>query len=121
MMAKRKTPAEMRAAVAAMSAASEIHKATTLSPYDGKALEPHEAKSESSLAMPTLGGTPEPSPEPAKAAKKSTSLYLTEDARRALNRLAADKGVRPHRIVDEALRAYFAQHDLDFDKLNGQG
>jgi hypothetical protein len=38
-----------------------------------------------------------------------------------LNRLAADKGVRPHRIVDDALRAYFAQHDLDFDKLNGQG
>ena len=50
--------------------------------------------------------------------KTSTSLYLSGAAHRELRKMAAEAGVRPHRIVDEALRAYFKKRNLDFDKLN---
>jgi hypothetical protein len=51
--------------------------------------------------------------------KRSTSLYLSDPAKRALRVIAADRGVRVHRVVDDALRAEFARHGLDFDSLNG--
>jgi hypothetical protein len=61
---------------------------------------------------------PQPVEEPAKAKKRSTSLYLSGAASRALNTLAAQQGVRPHRVIDDALRAEFKRHGLDFDALN---
>lgn len=58
--------------------------------------------------------------EVGKAEKRSTSLYLSGGAMRALRTLAAQQGVRPHRVVDDALRAHFKRHGLDFDALNAQ-
>jgi len=77
-------------------------------------LQPHEA------VLP--GGDPVPavSEKPPQVKRSSTSLYLTPAAHRAIRMHAAEQGVRPHRVYDDALRAYFKAHGLeDFDKLNG--
>lgn len=58
--------------------------------------------------------------KPSQVKRTSTSLYLTPAAHKAIRMYAAKEGMRPHRIYDEALRAYFEAKGLgDFDKLNG--
>ncbi|WP_156465706.1 hypothetical protein [Methylobacterium sp. Leaf106] len=77
-------------------------------------LQPHEVDA----PVPTLA--PASSEKPSQVKRTSTSLYLTPAAHRAIRMHAAEKGVRPHRIYDDALRAYFKTHKLeDFDELNG--
>lgn len=65
--------------------------------------------------IPKRGKAVEP---PSKVEKRSTSLYLSGGAMRALKTLAAKEGVRPHRVIDDALRAHFKRKGLDFDELN---
>lgn len=61
----------------------------------------------------------EPEPETAEpVTKRSTSLYLSGGAMRALRTIAANQGVRPHRVLDDALRSEFRRHGFDFDQLN---
>ncbi|MGH1572791.1 hypothetical protein ACRAWG_21615 [Methylobacterium sp. P31] len=50
--------------------------------------------------------------------KRSTGLYLSAGALRALRTIAANQGMRPHRAIDDALRAEFKRHGLNFDALN---
>ena len=78
--------------------ASQLHKAATAS---------------SRRAKPAPNAQPE-----AKAEKRSTSLYLSGGAMRALRMIAASEGVRPHRVIDDALRAHFKRKGYDFDALN---
>ena len=76
------------------------------------ALQPHKAAA-SRRAKPAPNVPPE-----AKAEKRSTSLYLSGGAMRALRMIAASEGVRPHRVIDDALRAHFKRKGYDFDALN---
>jgi len=81
-------------------------------------------KSETSEPHDVVPPAPAPAPvaveKSPQAKRTSTSLYLTPAAHRAIRMHAAEQGVRPHRIYDDALRAYFKDHGLeDFDKLNG--
>ena len=58
-----------------------------------------------------------------KVEKRSTSLYLSGAASRAIKTLAASRGVRPHRVIDEALAEYLAKAEnggLDFHALNAK-
>lgn len=78
------------------------------------ASQPHKAATASSRrAKPAPDAQPE-----AKAEKRSTSLYLSGGAMRALRMIAASEGVRPHRVIDDALRAHFKRKGYDFDALN---
>lgn len=113
--------------------ASKPHEATALQP--DKAIEPMPvvepesvnetvtAASATIRAETPKGATvkvaaAQPVEEPEKVKKKSTSLYLSGAASRALHTIAAQQGVRPHRVIDDALRAEFKRHGLDFDALN---
>ena len=56
-----------------------------------------------------------------KVEKRSTSLYLSGAASRAIKTLAASRGVRPHRVIDDALAEYLAKPENgghDFEALN---
>lgn len=58
-----------------------------------------------------------------KVEKRSTSLYLSGAASRAIKGLAASRGVRPHRIIDDALAEYLAKPENgghDFYALNAK-
>lgn len=89
-----------------------------------KALKAHEAEDlqarEAADQVPTPAPAPTSAEKPIQAKRTSTSLYLTPAAHQAIRMHAAAKGVRPHRIYDDALRAYFEAHGLgDFNQLNG--
>ncbi len=91
-----------------------VSKPKASKPDDAVALQPREA------VPPDTGPVPAASEKPSQVKRTSTSLYLTAAAHRAIRMHAAAQGVRPHRIYDDALRAYFKAHGLeDFDKLNG--
>ncbi len=93
------------------STASKTERPTDSKPDEAIASQPHE--DEIPHALPAKG---EPS---APVKRTSTSLYLTPAAHQAIRVHAATRGVRPHRIYDEALKAYFEAKGLgDFDKLN---
>ncbi len=106
-----------KVSIAAISAngkkatASKTERPEASKPDEAIASQPHEA--EIPHAVPARG---EPS---APIKRTSTSLYLTPAAHKAIRLHAAERGVRPHRIYDDALRAYFKANGLDdFDKLN---
>ncbi len=92
-----------------MQIRSDAGEAVTVEPEEItrviRAFATHKARA----AAEPEGVTTEP------AVKCSTSLYLSGGAMRALRTIAANQGVRPHRVLDDALRAEFRRHGLDFD------
>jgi hypothetical protein len=101
-------------------AALEADKIMTPSAQEPVASKPRDAvplpaKSESVVKQGSKAETVE-----AKVEKRSTSLYLSGGAMRALRTIAAQEGVRPHRVIDDALRAHFKLKGLDFDDLNAR-
>ncbi|TGD91908.1 hypothetical protein [Methylobacterium nonmethylotrophicum] len=118
-------PDEAKASHVESLIASKPQKAESSKPDKATALEPLKADVEPprrARPLTTKRGAkakPKAKPPASGVEKKSSSIYLTDAARRALNTLAAQQGVRPHRVIDDALRIYFARHKLDFDALNG--
>ncbi len=107
----RKAPSIAEIAAKRKTAASQTEKATDLQPHEAIALKAHDV--EIPHAAPGKGESSAP------IKRTSTSLYLTPAAHRAIRLHAAERGVRPHRVYDDALRAYFKANGLDdFDKLN---
>ncbi|MBN6824116.1 MAG: hypothetical protein MIN69_22160 [Methylorubrum extorquens] len=108
-MSGRPNLQEMRAKLAetAEQQGSKLDEAIASQPDRSKA-----AKIDAPIAVPA-----------AKVEKRSTSLYLSGAASRAIKGLAVSRGVRPHRIVDEALAEYLAKPEnggLDFHGLNAK-
>lgn len=104
--------------------------AETAQQQDSKLDEAIASKADKAMKASDLEGagsapaeTPEPGETPSKVAKRSTSLYLSGAASRAIKTLAAGRGVRPHRIFEEALAEYLAKEEnggLDFHALNAK-
>lgn len=93
----------------------QIGKPKTSKTYDSIALKPHDATVPSTTTAEPLVGT--------KVEKRSTSLYLSGAASRAIKKLAAEHGIRPHRVFEEALAEYLAKEEnggLDFHMLNAK-
>lgn len=96
--------------------ALQADKATDLQADEVEALQPHVSlrpMKRAAKSAPKVEGD-------VKAEKRSTSLYLSKGALRALRMIAANEGVRPHRVIDDALRAHFKRRGYDFDTLNSQ-
>lgn len=98
------------------SEARQGRKSVTSKPDDAVALQPREVASPDPVPVPAAAASEKPS----QVKRTSTSLYLTPAAHQAIRMYAAEKGMRPHRVYDDALRAFFEAKGIgDFDKLNG--
>jgi hypothetical protein len=92
---------------------SKLDRVMALQPDKATALKP----------APVIVAETAISPAVSKVEKRSTSLYLSGAAGRTIKTLAASRGVRPHRIIDDALAEYLAKPENgghDFHALNAK-